>query len=85
MWWKLRSTYTEICESPVIVIELHVAYLTRYRRKLDLRISLGLTVKMRGVPKEDLERLVARAIEVCPIHKAIREEVKSSVNIVVME
>jgi len=68
-----------------MVIELSIAFLTDNRQKLDLRVSFGLTVKMRGVPKEDLERLVARAMEVCPIHKAIREDVRGGVNLVVME
>ncbi|KAF2110329.1 OsmC/Ohr family [Lophiotrema nucula] len=53
--------------------------------KLDMGIRVELTVKVKGLEKEDLEKVVAKAREVCPYSRATRGNVDTRIEVVKVE
>lgn len=48
----------------------------------DMGIKVEMVVKVKGVPKEDLERLVEKTKEVCPYSRATKGNVETRVRVV---
>ena len=53
-------------------------------KALDMRIRVDMKVKVKGLSKGDLERVVKKAKEVCPYSRATKGNVATSVDVVQM-
>jgi len=51
-------------------------------KKADLGIRVEMVVKVKGVGKEDLERLVEKTKEVCPYSRATKGNVETRITVV---
>ncbi|KAK3701814.1 hypothetical protein LTR37_015236 [Vermiconidia calcicola] len=54
-------------------------------KSLELRLKVDMKVKVRGVSKEELEKIVAKTREVCPYSHAIQGNVSTNIEVEVME
>ena len=50
-------------------------------KELDLGIKVNMKVKVEGVSKEDLEKIVAKSREICPYSRALKDNVVTSVEV----
>lgn len=66
------------------VVETTV-YLVGDMKALDMGLRVDMKVKVRGLARADLERVVKRAVEVCPYSRATRGNVETKVEIVDFE
>lgn len=53
-------------------------------KQADLGIRVDMVVKVKGVAKEDLEKLVEKTKEVCPYSRATKGNVQTNVEVVVL-
>ncbi|SPJ75681.1 probable organic hydroperoxide resistance protein [Fusarium torulosum] len=54
-------------------------------RKLDMSLRVDMKVKVKGLKKADLEKVVEKAKEVCPYSKATKGNVATNVEVVQMD
>jgi Ohr subfamily peroxiredoxin len=50
-------------------------------KSLDLGLKVDMTIKVRGMSKDELEKIVAKAKEVCPYSRATQGNVSTNVKI----
>jgi Ohr subfamily peroxiredoxin len=65
------------------IVETDVALVGDFKQ-LDLGIRVNMEVKARGMKKEDLEKVVAKAKEVCPYSRATQGNVTTTINATIM-
>ena len=74
----LKIAMPEKAEDCVVETSVH---LVGDLKQLDLGIRVDMEVKARGIKKEDLEKVVAKAKEVCPYSRATQGNVTTTVKV----
>lgn len=54
-------------------------------KALDMGLRVDMKVKVKGLSKEELEKVVAKAKEVCPYSRATKGNVETKVEVEVMQ
>lgn len=54
-------------------------------KKLDMSLRVDMKVKVKGLKKDDLEKVVEKAKEICPYSKATKGNVATNVEVVQMD
>lgn len=54
-------------------------------KQLDMGLRVDIKVKVRGLAREEVEKVVKKAEEVCPYSRATRGNVKTTIEVVDFE
>ena len=74
----LKIAMPEKSEDCVVDAKVH---LVGSLKELDMGLRVDMEVKARGIKKEDLEKVVAKAKEVCPYSRATRGNVTTTITV----
>jgi organic hydroperoxide reductase OsmC/OhrA len=79
---KKGRTYPKMPGDPEDSIVDTTVHLVGDMEKLDMGIRVDMKVGVRGLPREATEKIVKKALQVCPYSRAIRGNVTTNVEVV---